>query len=167
MKRTAKLLIAFVILVSLITILSACDDAESDVVFYTNDSLSSYALTEEQEQSARDQYLQINPSCIDQGATIENVKVRKCFGKVNGKIVLSFDWISSENFPLTRVTVAYWPIMISDVPIDDMQDLALYYNGQVYDLKDAFEQKVINHSELVAIAFASWGTEDLQQYIIQ
>ncbi|MCM1289831.1 MAG: hypothetical protein NC132_03235 [Corallococcus sp.] len=167
MKRALTVLIVFTVLLSLATTMFACRDTDSDdeKVFYTHDSLSSYALTTEQEQYAREQFLQLHPLEINEGATIENVKVRKCFGQVNGKIVLSFDWLSSNNFVICRIDVAYLPVMISDVPIDLMWDLALLYNGKVYKLEDAFEQSILNHSELVAIAFATWGTEDLQQFL--
>ncbi len=170
MKKSLIAILLFAVVLTSFCIFTACrdaEDADEKARFYTDDTLSLYVLTADQEQSAREQYLQMHPSDINAGATIENVEVRKCYGQVNGKIVLSFDWISSENFPLTRIDVAYWTVMISDVPIDDMKDLALLYNGKVYDLQDAFEQKVINHSELVAIAFASWGTKDLQKYIIK
>ncbi len=173
MKKRIAIILIFALLLTSFCALTACrdagndtDDAKEKARFYTDDTLSPYVLTADQEQSVREQYLQINPTYIDDGATIENVKVRKCFGQVNEKIVLSFEWIVSEDFVIFRISVPSWPVMISDVPIDLIQNLALLYNGTVYDLKDAFEQKVINHSELVTIAFASWGTEDIEQYIV-
>lgn len=174
MKKTLLAILLLAAVLASLCVFAACQDVgnvpnntgdgEKKARFYTDDTLSPYVLTSEQEQSARQQYLQMHPSHIREGATIENVAVRKCCGQVNDKIVLSFDWILSDNFLILRISVPYWPIKISDVPIDLMQDLALLYNGKVYTLEDAFEQNVINHSELVAIAYATWAPEVLERY---
>ncbi len=137
MRKTRVVIFALLVVLCFGLALSACDDT---------DRVKRIRLTKELKQEIRTAH------------KAHNDCEYYFLGSINGKLIVIFK-CDRPSFQVESMLTE-----IDGLPFDKAYPLSVVSEGKSYLLEDAYAQGVINKTELTEIAYAFWGTEDLEHF---